>query len=213
MTIITMAPPFQKRSRGRASVFWTESGFTLIEIVIALAVLGTMAAGVYIGFNSVNTYAVTSRLYSEAQVAAQNQVDLVLSRAPFDIVGAYVSGSFNQSLNKIPLELMTTAELDALSPQPLASPPPTTNKYYPYYRNSKITGSPLAKQAFIYQDPVSGQVLVTGILNVIVTDAAMAMTFISSKNLNVRKANVQVTYSFRNRGYTLAMDTLRTADQ
>ena len=69
-------------------------GFTLIEIVIALAVLGTMAAGVYLGFNTINTYAVSSRLYSEAQTAAQNQIDLVLSREPFDITAAYISGHF-----------------------------------------------------------------------------------------------------------------------
>ena len=47
------------------------AAFTLVEIVIALAVLGTMAAGVYLGFNSINTYAVSSRLYSEALTAAQ----------------------------------------------------------------------------------------------------------------------------------------------
>src|SRR5688500_20287983 len=58
-------------------------GFTLVEIVIALAVLGTMAAGVYLGFNSITAYAVSSRLYSEAQTAAQNQIDMVLSKQPF----------------------------------------------------------------------------------------------------------------------------------
>src|SRR2546421_10466347 len=85
------------------------AGFTLVEIVIALAVLGVMAAGVYLGFNAVNTYAVSSRLYSEAQTAAQNQVDLILSKEPFDssASGAYISGTFNPALNKIPVELMT----------------------------------------------------------------------------------------------------------
>ena len=58
--------------------------FTLVEILVALAVLGTMAAGAYLGFNTVNTYATTSRLYSEAQAVAQNQIDLILSKGPFD---------------------------------------------------------------------------------------------------------------------------------
>src|SRR6187200_2911470 len=88
------------------------AGFTLVEIVIALAVLGTIASGAYIGFNAINTYAVSSRLYSEAQTAAQNQIDLVLSKEPFDISAAYVSGSFDPALNKIPVELMTTTELN-----------------------------------------------------------------------------------------------------
>ena len=119
------------------------AGFTLVEIVIALAVLGTMAAGVYLGFNAVNTYAVSSRLYSEAQTAAQNQVDLILSREPFDIFAAKISGTFDPCLNKVPVELMTTSELDALATSttcgvtfPTAAPTPgvaTSSSYYPYY--------------------------------------------------------------------------------
>lgn len=53
---------------------------------MALGVVGTMGAGCYIGFNSLNTYAVSSRLYSEAQAAAQNQIDQILSKGPFDPV-------------------------------------------------------------------------------------------------------------------------------
>src|SRR4051794_9632517 len=88
--------------------------FSLVEIVIALAVLGTMASGCYIGFNAVNAYAVSSRLYSEAVTAAQNHTDLILSKEPFDIMVAYASGSFDPTLNKVPVELMTTAELDVV---------------------------------------------------------------------------------------------------
>lgn len=51
---------------------------------MALAVVGTMGAGAYVGFNSLNTYAISSRLYTEAQTAAQNQIDLILSKGPFD---------------------------------------------------------------------------------------------------------------------------------
>ena len=51
---------------------------------MALAVVGTMGAGAYVGFNSLNTYAISSRLYTEAQTAAQNQIDLILSKEPFD---------------------------------------------------------------------------------------------------------------------------------
>lgn len=56
-----------------------------MEVVMALAVIGTMGAGCYIGFNSLNAYAVSSRLYSEAQTAAQNQIDLILSKEPFNL--------------------------------------------------------------------------------------------------------------------------------
>jgi prepilin-type N-terminal cleavage/methylation domain-containing protein len=210
------------------------AGFTLIEVVIALAVLGVMAAGCYLGFNSINTYAVTSRLYTEAQTAAQNQIDLVLSRDPFDSSssGAYITGSFDPCLNKIPIELMTTAELDVLSsaatcgngtartpvtfPTTAPSSPPAQSSsyypYYPYYRTA--TGQPISKQAFIYQDPVSGQVIVIGTLVTTVIDAGMNMTFAgATTNLNVRKATGTVNYSFRNKNYSVALDTLRTANQ
>ena len=197
--------------------------FTLIEIVIALAVLGTMAAGVYIGFNSINAYAVSSRLYSEAQSAAQNQIDLVLSKDPFDVTAAYISGSFNPALNRVPIELMTTAEIDALASSgvtfPTAAPtatPATTSSYYPYYPYYREGGTgPILKQAFIYQDPVTGKVIVTGTLKSTITDTAMTMTFVNSTatKLNTRKANIEVKYKFRGRDYVVAMDTLRTANQ
>jgi prepilin-type N-terminal cleavage/methylation domain-containing protein len=201
----------------------TRTGFTLVEIVIALAVLGVMSAGVYLGFNGVNTYAVSSRLYSEAQTAAQNQIDLVLSREPFDCStsGAYISGLFDPSLNKIPVELMTIAELDILAngvtfPTTAPTAPPATTSpyypYYPYYRES--AGQPLKKEAFIYQDPVTGAVVVSGTLTTTVTDTALTMNFVNTgTNLNTRKANVTVTYNFRGRPYTLSMDTLRTSNQ
>jgi len=58
--------------------------FTLMEVVMAFAVRGTMGAGTYVGLNLLNPYAISSRLYSEAQTAAQNQIDLILSKEPFD---------------------------------------------------------------------------------------------------------------------------------
>jgi prepilin-type N-terminal cleavage/methylation domain-containing protein len=205
--------------------------FTLIEIVIALAVLGVMAAGVYLGFNSINTYAVSSRLYSEAQTAAQNQIDLVLSKEPFDIAAAKISGTFDPCLSKVPAELMTTSELDALAGSaacgvtfPTQAPTATPAKtdayypYYPYYRTA--SGQPLQRQAFIYRDSVTGTILVTGTLTSTVIDTGATMTPFADPSvtatpcpLNTRKANVSVTYNFRGRSYNVAMDTLRTADQ
>jgi prepilin-type N-terminal cleavage/methylation domain-containing protein len=232
MAIIMLSPSrqfsFQPEGTRPARL---RSGFTLTEIVIALAVLGTMAAGVYLGFNGINAYSVSSRLYSEALTAAQNHVDLVLSKGPFDKDAAYVSGTFNPLLNKVPLELMTTAELDALATTgsgsgpvnfPTTAPTPSSNSayypaYYPYYRTGM--GQPIKKEAFIYQDPVSGTVVVRGTLTSTVVDPNITMDFLAAAPsftptpLNTRKANVTVTYNFRGRDYTLAMDTLRTADQ
>jgi prepilin-type N-terminal cleavage/methylation domain-containing protein len=177
------------------------AAFTLVEIVISLAVLGVMASGCYIGFNGVNTYAVSSRLYSEAQTAAQNQIDLILSREPFDVM---------VTPTRIPLELMTSAELAALNPALGSSTPATTSPYYPYYLSNNL----LARDAFIYTDPVTGNIIVKGIVTTQVTDIGSTETLESTTmGLNIRRATVTVSYTFRNTNYTVVMDTMRTADR
>jgi prepilin-type N-terminal cleavage/methylation domain-containing protein len=194
--------------------------FTLVEILIALAVLGTMAAGCFIGFNAVNTYAVSSRLYSEAQTAAQNQIDLVLSKEPFDV---------KVSPAKVPVELMTTAELDALAVSGVSFPteaptatPATTSSYYPYYPYYRSgAGQPVSKKAFIYSDPAvldsatnKPKVIVTGTLTTTIAEVGDSMTLEGiTTTLNTRRATATVSYSFRGKDYNVALDTMRTADR
>jgi prepilin-type N-terminal cleavage/methylation domain-containing protein len=193
------------------------AAFTLVEVMVALVALGVMSGGAYIGFNAVNTYAVSSRLYSEAQAVAQNHVDLILSRGPFNITS---------TPNRVPVELMTVAELNTLAatvPFPTAppsGPPASTSAYYPYYPYYRAANGPLLKEGFIYTDPVSNQVIVRGTLRCDVTtinDSAgnpLAMTYAGvSSNLNVRQAQVKVNYSFRNHDYTVVLNTIRAADQ
>lgn len=177
------------------------AAFTLVEIVISLAVIGTLSGACFIGFNSVNAYAVGSRLYSEAQAAAQNQIDLILSKEPFDVM---------VTPKKIPLELMTPAELAALNPALGSSTPATNNAYYPYY----LSNGQLARDAFIYTDPNTGNVLVRGTVTSVVTDIGNTMTLEGvTTDLNTRRATVTVRYTFRNTNYTVAMDTMRSADR
>jgi prepilin-type N-terminal cleavage/methylation domain-containing protein len=174
MAIIMLSPSRQASLHSKvARSARFRSGFTLIEIVIALAVLATMAGAVYIGFNAINAYAVSSRLYSEAQTVCQNQIDLILSKEPFDVT-------------------TTPAKI----PDVLA------------------LGETVTPNVFIYQDPVTGKVIVSGTMTTTVTDANMSMDFAgATSNLNVRRATVTVSYSFRNKNYNVSMDTLRTADQ
>lgn len=142
-----------------------------MEVVMALGVIGTMGAGCYIGFNSLNAYAVSSRLYSEAQSAAQNQIDLILSKEPFD-----------PTKNKIPTVL--------------------------------TLGTTTTPNVFVYKDPVSGNTVVTGTMTTTVTDTGATMTYAGSTTaLNIYRATVTVTYSYRNKTYTVSMDTMRTGDQ
>ena len=146
-------------------------GFTLMEVVMALAVIGTMGAGCYIGFNSLNQYAISSRLYSEAQTATQNQIDLILSKEPFD-----------PSKSKVPTVL--------------------------------TLGTTTTPNVFVYTDPVSGNVVVTGTMTTTVTDTSSTMTFAgATTNLNTYRATVTVSYTYRSTNYSVSMDTMRTGDQ
>jgi prepilin-type N-terminal cleavage/methylation domain-containing protein len=150
-----------------------QGAFTLVEVIIALGVLATLAAGAFLGFNTINTYAASSRLYSQAQAVAQNQIDLILSKEPFD---------------------------------------PTSNP--PQIPAELALGTATKPNVFVYTDPVSGRVLVTGAMVTTVSDPGFTMTFNNATtNLNVRKVNVKVNYTFRNTDYTVSMDTLRTADR
>ena len=156
------------------------AAFTLAEVTMALAVIGTMGAGAYVGFNSINAYAVSSRLYSEAQTCAQNQIDLILSTEPFDPINS-----------KVP---------SVLGGAVLASGASTT-----------IT----TPNIFVYEDPVSGNAVVTGTLTTTITNPGYAMTYPTgtTTNLNIYRANVTVSYTYRGKSYNVSMDTQRTADQ
>ena len=147
------------------------AAFTLMEVVMALGVIGTMGAGCYVGFNSLNTYAVSSRLYSEAQAAAQNQIDQILSKGPFDPVR-----------NKIPTIL--------------------------------TVGTTTTPNVFVYQDPVNGNAVVRGTMTTTIADMGATMAFAgSTTNLNIYRATVTVSYTYRNTDYSVSMDTMRTGDQ
>jgi type II secretory pathway pseudopilin PulG len=49
-----------------------------------VSVLGLIAGSVSYGLMQLNNYAAVNRLYTAAQTLAQNQIDLILTKAPFD---------------------------------------------------------------------------------------------------------------------------------
>ena len=74
-----------------------EAGVSLVEVMFALAVLALTVSGVFFGFNAINTQASVNRLYSEAQAVAEQQIDAILTKGPFDPT---------QSPPKVPAELV-----------------------------------------------------------------------------------------------------------
>src|SRR4051794_20577382 len=60
------------------------AGFTLVEVMVAVVLLGLVAAGAIWSLSQANNYASISRLYTGAETAAQNQIDRIMSDSPFN---------------------------------------------------------------------------------------------------------------------------------
>jgi type II secretory pathway pseudopilin PulG len=58
--------------------------FTLVETLIGIGMLVLLGAGSFWTMNAMNVYATGARLYSEAIAKAEQQVDAVLTKGPFD---------------------------------------------------------------------------------------------------------------------------------
>jgi prepilin-type N-terminal cleavage/methylation domain-containing protein len=72
--------------------------FTLVEVLVAVSLLGFLAAGSMWTLTQANSYAALSRLNTGAQVAAQNQIDLIMSTGPFN--------PQNNEFGALPLEVL-----------------------------------------------------------------------------------------------------------
>jgi prepilin-type N-terminal cleavage/methylation domain-containing protein len=59
-------------------------GFTLIELLVAAALLALLAGSSIWALTQANNYASIARLYTGAESAAQNQIDLILTESPFN---------------------------------------------------------------------------------------------------------------------------------
>jgi type II secretory pathway pseudopilin PulG len=61
-----------------------QHGFTIVETLIGLSMLTILGAGSFWIMNVMNVYATGARLYSEATAKAEQQIDAVLTKGPFD---------------------------------------------------------------------------------------------------------------------------------
>lgn len=62
----------------------SQRAFTLVEVLVATVLLGLLAAGAIWALAQANNYASVSRLYTGAETAAQNQIDVILTDGPFN---------------------------------------------------------------------------------------------------------------------------------
>lgn len=60
------------------------SGFTLLEVLLALAAMVLTVSAAFHTLNRANQTAFVNRLYTEAQAVCENQIDAILTKGPFD---------------------------------------------------------------------------------------------------------------------------------
>jgi type II secretory pathway pseudopilin PulG len=168
----------------------SSAGFTFVEVVVGATILGLVASSVLWGLNQLNGYATSSRLYTAAQTLAQNQIDLILTKGPYD-----------PSQSKYPLLDSTDSSTNILR---------TDKKYY----SDPTTPTKLytsARSVAIYTDPMTNNSIVTG---TIATDVTPVTVTVNGVNItDLRRATVTVAYRFRRNNYNVVMETMRTSDR
>ena len=147
-------------------------GFTLVEVLVATALLGLLAGSAIWTLTQANSNAAIGRLRTGAENAAQSQIDLFLTESPF-----------NPQSGEIP-------------PVCTLSPPD------------------LVETVTIYSEPngVSGQthaVTATRTTHVVKTSG---VPLVSSTDLNLYSATVTVTFTYRNKNYSVELNAMRASD-
>jgi prepilin-type N-terminal cleavage/methylation domain-containing protein len=175
------------------------AGFTMVETIMAIAVLGIGVATTIGALTKINSIAAMSRNSTGAYTILTNQVDLFQSMSPFN----------PQKTNQNP-DTCSGATGTAQIPKD------TCHGSYPLYdmtvgtHNISINGTDLKVPVYEYRDANNTVVLVVnGTLSVTVTDLNFAGTTPSSGPF---QAVFTLTYTYLNRNYTYSMSTIRTSD-
>jgi type II secretory pathway pseudopilin PulG len=156
--------------------------FTIIEVMAGLCVLALITGVAFFGLMQLNNYASVNRLYTAAQTLAQNQIDLILTKAPYD-----------PASNKFPIP-------NVLQTGGYYSDPSNPNTLYPSNQPQPVT---------IFKDPSTNNVIVNGTIRTDITTPAVA---VGGVDLNMRQATVTVQYTFHGKTYSVKMDTMRAPD-
>ena len=168
-----------------------EAGFTFVEVFVGATILCIMASSILWGLNQLNYYATSSRLYTAAQTLAQNHIDLILTKGPYD-----------PSQNKYPLLNSTDSNSNILRLD--------SGGYW--YKPSTPTQLYTTSQSVpIYTDPMNGNAIVSGTIHTKVTKVPVTVGGVTVDDL--RRATVTVAYRFRRTNYTVVMETMRTSDR
>ncbi|HEV2045918.1 MAG TPA: type II secretion system protein [Chthoniobacterales bacterium] len=162
------------------------AGFTMVETIVAIAVLGLGVASTIGALTKINAIAATSRNRTGAYTVLMNQIDLFQSMSPFNPQKTNQDGT-----PQIPKDTQRT----------LATYDMTVGTH-----NISVDGTTLNIPVYQYKDASNNVVLVVnGTLSETVTD-------LSSTLPNTYQATFTITYTYLNRTYTFSMSTIRSSD-
>jgi prepilin-type N-terminal cleavage/methylation domain-containing protein len=162
-------------------------GFTMVETLVAIAVLGIGVVSTIGALTKMNAIAAMSRNSTGAYTVLTNQVDLFQSMSPFNPQKTNSDG---------------TAQI----------PKDTSHGAYPTYdltlgtRNISVNGTTFNVPVYEYRDATNNVVLVVnGTLTETVTD-------LSASQPNTYQAVFTLTFTYLTHDYTYSVSTIRTSD-
>jgi prepilin-type N-terminal cleavage/methylation domain-containing protein len=142
----------------------SQRGFTIVEVMAGVSVIGLVVSVTFFGLMQLNNYASVNRLYTAAQTLAQNQIDLILTKAPYD-----------PASNSYPTP-------NVLQTGGYYSDPTTPNTLYAS-----------AQPVTIFKDPTTNNQIVTGTIRTDVTTPAISVGG-TNLNIRQATVTVQYTY-------------------
>jgi hypothetical protein len=157
-----------------------------VEVLAGITLLALVAGSVIFGLNQLNYYAAVNRLYTAAQTLAQNQIDLILTAGPYDPANNKYPSPYNWLRTDVPYYTVI---------DPAVTPP-----------NPTLTTT--ATDVPIIID--NANKVVMGKIKTVVTNTGATGT--NGASLNLRRATVTVTYTYRNQQFVVSMETMRTSD-
>ena len=174
--------PFQHQ-RGSPKPTSSSAGFTMVETIIAIAVLGIGVATTIGALTKVNSLAAMSRNSTGAYTILTNQADLFQSMSPFNPQKATPEIPQDTSHGSFPTYDMTVGN-----------------------HNISVNGTDFKVPVYEYRDASNNVVLVVnGTLTATVTDLSASLP-------NTYQAVFTITFTYLNRNYTYSISAVRTSD-
>jgi type II secretory pathway pseudopilin PulG len=166
------------------------AGFTLVEAIVAISVLGIGVASTVGALTRMNSFASVARNATGAYAVLMNQVDLFQSISPFNPQKTNQDGT-----PQIPKDTAHAYPTYDMTVTPAGT-----------WRSISVDGVSYSVPVYQYSDPTTGNVVVVnGQLEIQVTD-------ISASVPNTYQALIRVTYTYLGRQYSFSMSAIRTSD-